>query len=475
MYWTVGFLALYTLLILGTGVFVGRRVSTQSDFFVAGRSLGPGLLCVTVLAANIGAGSTVLAASLGYQFGISAWWWVGSAGIGTILLGQWIGPRIHRAAKLRGFLTVGDFLEERYGPGTRLFLATLLWLGSLSILAAQLIAMAWILDVTTGAPKWLGAVAGGAVMTAYYAAGGLLGSAWVNLVQLVVLLGGFLAAAVFALQRVGGADAALAALSDPVALPGFLHYWGNGDAGWMYLVLLVPAFVSSPGLLQKTFGARDAGAIRRGLTACGVALMVFAAIPPLLGMFTRILEPGIANPEAALPTLLVEWLPPWVGLLGLAAVLSAEISSADAILFMLSTSVARDLYKRVLRPDASGREVLRATRIVAIAGGCAGVGLAILIPTIASALAIFYSLLGASLLVPLVAGLHLKGLRAPEALAAACGGSLTLLIFGYIVPSDGAVTAIAWALLAAAGAFSLTRLLRGATSANGGRPCAKGR
>jgi SSS family solute:Na+ symporter len=167
------------------GVWIGRRVDTSGAFFVAGRRLGPGLIFATVLAANIGAGSTVGAAGLGYRDGLSAWWWVGSAGIGTLLLALWVGPRIWRIAKQREFLTVGDFLEARYGRSVRAVIAILLWLGTLAILAGQLIAVAWVLDVVAGIPKVAGCLIGGGVMIVYFAAGGLLTSAWVNLVQLV--------------------------------------------------------------------------------------------------------------------------------------------------------------------------------------------------------------------------------------------------------------------------------------------------
>ena len=85
----------YSVMLILSGLWVGRLVRGSSDFFVAGRSLGPGLLLATVMAANIGAGTTVGAASLGYQFGLSAWWWVGSAALGTFFLEYWVGPRIY--------------------------------------------------------------------------------------------------------------------------------------------------------------------------------------------------------------------------------------------------------------------------------------------------------------------------------------------------------------------------------------------
>jgi solute:Na+ symporter, SSS family len=64
----------YALALMALGLWIGRRVRVAGDFFVAGRRLGPGLLFSTMLAANIGAGSTVGATALGYANGISAWW-----------------------------------------------------------------------------------------------------------------------------------------------------------------------------------------------------------------------------------------------------------------------------------------------------------------------------------------------------------------------------------------------------------------
>ena len=444
----LGLLA-YVALITAIGLAIGRRVSGTRDFFVAGRSLGPGLLFATLLAANIGAGSTVGAAGLGYENGIAAWWWVGSAGVGTLLLAFWLGPRLWRVAREHSLRTVGDYLEHRYGPSVRAAMAALLWLGTLAILAGQLIAMAWILEVVAGAPKWLGAVVGGVVMTIYFVAGGLLSSAWVNLVQLVVLIVGFLIAVPLAIDGAGGVGAVAESAR---AVAGHTDFMANGSSGWMYLILLAPAFIVSPGILQKTFGARDERTLRLGVAACGVALMLFAILPPVLGIVARTVAPGLENAETALPVILTEGVPAWVGLLGLAAVLSAEISSADAILFMLSTSLSKDLYKRFLRPDASDRDTLRVARLAAMAGGLAGVVLAVAIPSVVGALMIFYSLLGVSLFVPVVAGLHSRRPSSIEALAAAGAGVAALLV-ARAQGSEGWLPPSAWGLAFAAVAF----------------------
>jgi len=153
-------LLIYSTALIALGLWIGRRVSSAGGFFVADRKLGPVLLFATVLAANLGAGTTVGAAGLAYADGLSAWWWVGSAGIGTIALAVWVGPRIWRVASEHGLLTMGDYLDHRYGPSVRGLIAVLLWFATLTLLAAQLIAMAEIVSVVAGQPRWVGATIG---------------------------------------------------------------------------------------------------------------------------------------------------------------------------------------------------------------------------------------------------------------------------------------------------------------------------
>src|SRR6516162_9601604 len=104
---------------MALGIFISRRVKTSSDFLVAGRSLHWRRIFATFLAANIGAGSTVGATGLGYRYGLSAWWWVGSASIGTLVLATLLGPRLWEIARAHSLNTMGDFLEWRYGRGVK--------------------------------------------------------------------------------------------------------------------------------------------------------------------------------------------------------------------------------------------------------------------------------------------------------------------------------------------------------------------
>src|SRR3954471_19416912 len=124
----------YSIGQIALGLWVARRVKGSGDFFVAGRALGPGLLFATFLAANIGAGSTIGATGLGYRDGLASVWWVGSAGIGSLILAFLIGPRIRRIAAEHDLKTAGDFLEWRYDRRVRATVSALLWIGTIAIL-----------------------------------------------------------------------------------------------------------------------------------------------------------------------------------------------------------------------------------------------------------------------------------------------------------------------------------------------------
>lgn len=450
---TLLLILVYSAGIIGLGLWIGRKVRTAEGFFVAGRSLGPGLLFSTMLAANIGGGSTVGATGLGYRDGLGAWWWVGSAAIGSVLLAFWIGPAIHRIAVRHNLRTVGDYLEHRFGPTERLLIGLLLWVGALFILSGQLIALAWILGVVTGVPKLWGCIIGGVVVTTYFAAGGLLTSAWVNMVQLVVKLAGLGIALPFALSAAGGWPAIQ--MQQPTET-----YWGffsGGGSGIIYLAMLGPAFVVSPGLLQKVYGARDERAIRVGVSLNALGLFLYAIVPVLLGMIARLRFPGLANPDMALPTLLLQGVPAAVGSLGLAAIFSAEISAADAVLFMLTTSVTRDLYARFIDRSADERQQLRVARLTAVVLGAAAVVLAMTAESVISALTIFYTLMGVGLFVPILAGLFIPRASSAGAVASTlCGvlGVLAVQTFGH--PGPPWMTPAIWGLLAAVAAMAVS-------------------
>jgi SSS family solute:Na+ symporter len=283
------------------------------------------------------------------------------------------------------------------------------------------------MNVVAGIPRWAGTLVAATVVTIYFVAGGLLGSAKVNSVQLFVMLAGFLVALPMAVESAGG----LSMLASSPATPpwfGDFFYSTGPLSGWTFLVLTGPSFIISPGLIQKAYGAESERAVRLGIVWNAIALMLFAFIPVLFGMAARTAVPGIEEPNLVLPTFLATQLPVWLGGLALAALFSTEVDTCDAILFMLSTAMSNDLYKRHINPAATDAQLLRVARVSAIVGGALGVALSLYLGTVTDALTIFYSVIIVSMLVPVIGGLYLSRPDAAAALASIAFGLSAFLI-----------------------------------------------
>jgi SSS family solute:Na+ symporter len=430
-------LTAYSIALIALGTVIGRAVRETSGFFIADRTLGAGLLFSTFLAANIGAGATIVATGYAYTDGLAAWWWNGSAGLGSLVLAFWIGPRVWRAAERHGLMTVGDLLEHHFGGTVRGLAAAIIWLGSFAILCAQLKGAAEVLVVAGGLSYAAGAAYSAIAASGYILLGGLSSAARVNRVQLIVKLAGLALAVPFASLAAGAAPAL-------VADPDGASFWRGQNVGWPTLFLLGPAFFLSPGLIQKAYGAKDTASLTRGVAWNGIALMVFAWLPVMLGLAARALHPDLARPQMALPTLLSESVPPMIGALGLIAIFSAVMSAADAVLYMLATSGARDFYRGIFRPRASDADVLRVARILTVVGAVTGFLLTFVFDSVESALTTFYSLMVVTLFAPTVGGLFFPRAGRWAALAAMIVGVGTFVAtnvatgglgYGWVAPS----------------------------------------
>lgn len=440
-------LLLYSVFLMALGLFISQHVKTSSDFLVAGRKLGPGRLFASFLAANIGAGSTVGATGLGYRFGMSAWWWVGSAAIGTFLLAQFIGPKLWRIAREHNLSTLQDYLEFRYDRSVKAIIAALFWCGSMAILAGQLIAISWILYTVAGIPKTTGCIIGGVVAIVYCTAGGLIASSFVNMFELAVTMTGLFLAVPFALHAVGGwsqLHATITAQAAASPAPLFSFFGAGAKQVFAWIAILIPSFMVSPGLAQKLYGARDATTVRLGVGLNSLGQVVFAFVPPTLGLCALAALPHLPNPELALPAAMKFLLPQWLGVLALASIFSAELSATDAILFMLSTSLTVDFYKTFVKPDISQKDLLKASRVASVGAGLAGILAAIVLPSIIAAISIFYSLIAVALFVPVLAGLYSKRVLSSAAIASIVSAitiTVTVMLltqnrgFGFVSPA----------------------------------------
>ena len=153
-------------------------------------------------------------------------------------------------------------------------------------------------------------------------------------------------------------------------------------------------------------------------------------MPTLFGMAARVAIPGITDANLVLPTVLLEQLPVWLGALALAAVFSTEVDTCDAVLFMVSTTVSKDVYKRHFNPEASDQHLLLVARVTAVAAGALGVVLSIYLGNRHAGADHLLCAARRHVLRP-GPGRAIRATRGPpQALAAIAAGVTTLLVVG---------------------------------------------
>lgn len=427
MNWYLVVIGLYAVLLISVGIFISRKVKGADDFFVGGRKMAPFLLFITLVAPNIGAGSTVGVAGMGFVSGISAAWWIIASAVGTFILAFVVGPKIWEIAKNHGFYTLGDYLEYRYNRYFRGFISLMMAIGTLAIFAGQLMGIGWILSVVADIDKTTSVIIAAVVVVLYFCAGGFLSAVYANLIEAAVKLIGFIVAVPLVLSFVGGFDGlhakVIANMADTAKASAYFSFDGLGSTVILgFFLMLMPSFFLSPALIGKVYSAKDKATVRISTCLCGIVMLLFSIIPVILGMAAYAIAPDLPQRDLALPYVMKECMPFWASALALAAIFSAEISAADAVLYMITTSFTKDLYKSFINPQVSDENLIKGGRLVTVLAGFIGLGLAIILPNVISALSIFYALMSVSITAPLLFGLFTKKSSATSAIVSAIIG-----------------------------------------------------
>ena len=427
---------IFAVLLVSIGYLIGKHVHGAADFFVGDRSFSWFLLFITLIAANIGAGSTVGVTGLAYKFGVSSWWWIGCSGLGSLILAYVIGPKVWKIAKERDLFTMGDYLDYRYAPAFRAVTSTMMAIGTLALFSGQLIGIAWILNVVAGIDKLYGIIIGAIVVTIYFSAGGIRSAAIVNILEVAVILLGFIIATPYCLSYVGGWNgltaAAAQSIGDGAKTANFFAWDGIGYTAIIgYFLMLTPAFCISPGLVGKVYTAKDARAVKIGTLLNGIVQLLFAFLPMLIGMCAYAAFPNLSNQELALPTAMKNMMPFGIAAFALSAIFAAEVSTADTVLYMLATSLSKDLYKTFFNKGASDEQLLSFSRRITVVCGVLGVIVAHFMANIITALSIFYSLMTVSLGAPFIFGLFSERASAKGAFCSAGIGVLVTIALQF--------------------------------------------
>lgn len=353
-------IAAYMALMVGIGVYAARFNKNASDYF-RGANRIPWLVAgLSSFMSGFSAWTFTGAAGLAYQHGLIAiLLYLGNAL--TFLLGYWVFAVRWRRARIS---TVMEYLVERFDERTRQAFSWTTVLFQLFTGASMLYGLGLFVASTCNLPLVWTIFGSGVVILAYCVIGGLWAVVITDFLQAVILMPFTVVMVAVSLERVGGLGGLMRGLPPELTS---IHL--TADMGWLYVAcwtFMVSFGYNTSAMAQRYFSVADERAAKKVAFLC-FALFVLGAfiwfIPPLamrvLYPDLRAVWPGLANPhEASYAVASLTLLPN--GLVGimLAAMFSATMSSLSGLFNVHAAVVSKDIYQRLVAPQASERQLL---------------------------------------------------------------------------------------------------------------------
>ncbi|MCF4115084.1 MULTISPECIES: sodium:solute symporter family protein [Dethiosulfovibrio] len=443
-------LAAIVTLFLALGFNASRKVSSSSDYAVAGRSTGAIGVGGIIMGAMVGGASTVGTVQMAYSLGLSAWWFTLGAGTGCLILGLWF------AGPLRGsgLVTVPEFLAGKYGRKMSGLSMAASSAGTFLSIVAQFLAgtalFRSLLPISVPASTALLAV----LILGFIYAGGLKSYSSVGSAKMVALY----------VTMVLGAIAALTKLSSPTeifrtlpATPWFDLFGRGFRSDGNALLSLIAGVFCTQIYIQGVFAASDEKTARKG------ALMAAFFIPPVglmgvsIGLAMRA-SGTVVEPAMALPAFLLASFPDALAGVLWGALVITVVGAGAGLSFGIATNLVRDLIIPGVGSSAANRELSLSRWAVALvvcvaaATGCMVEGSLILQWSYLS-----MGLRGAGTFVPLMIAMIWPDRLSPRWALAANGGGLATMIASGVMHTSVPPMASGLAVSAAVALFGMTR------------------
>ncbi|MEQ1860781.1 MAG: sodium/solute symporter [Chthoniobacteraceae bacterium] len=441
------------------GVWFSRGQQSLDDYFLAGRNMNRFVVAMTILAALFSGISFLAGPSEVYTSGFGFALILLSFFIATPFTAIWLLPHFCNSR----YITVYQFLEERFSLAVRLFASGLFILRVSLWLAAATYAPALALREVTGMPLWFTICITGLVTTVYTMLGGMKAVIWTDVMQLFVLFGGQMLITYVAATKIPGGlggvwDTCVAndrfALSFSIDPRERITFWSVIIGGtFLSLVQMATDQVSVQRYLT-------AGSLREAQRALWIKLWMVLPVLVLFygtGLVLYAFYQHHGDPLAAgqitrgdqiLPYFVVTQLP--VGLPGLliAAIFAASMSTVSAGVNSLTSATLCDFYQRLTPPNAvSERGLIIRARCLTLLFGvivtAAAFGISAMKTNLVESVNSIIGLVGGPLLGLFLLGVFTKRVNARGAFAGCLAGfvALIFLFFYKTAPMPGATPA----------------------------------
>lgn len=424
-------------------------------------------------ASNTGGASTTGIATNVYSYGLSAAWYVIAAGIGFVLV-SFVASYFRRSSAN----TVPQIIGMRYGKPSHIITAITSILALFMATGAQIIATASIINVLTGLDFNTAAIITTIVVIAYTMIGGFASVASANMMHVFFITVG-MTVALFVMVK----NEAIGGFGNLFDKAREVSLASNGEVDLVsmtkigvptvigYVAMYCMTFPTGQEIVQTFSSAKTGTAAKTGSIIAGLLSAAYAIVPALIGLMAYSYIDGYAEggiSKSALADATVNFAPPIIAGIVLAAVVAATISSASGNMIGTATMFSNDIYKPyIAKNNADPNKEVFVSRVVMTLAGLFGLGVALSNSNIISVMMSAFALRSAGPFAAFVCGLFWKDVTQKAGFIAILAGTLVSAIWIFVLKSPWGLSAIVpGALVAFVVIYFATKI----DLASGGKP-----
>ncbi|MBR5155217.1 MAG: sodium:solute symporter family protein [Clostridia bacterium] len=457
--YTIIALCMYALAMALIGCISYGKSKTLDGFLIGGRNIGA---WATAFAYGTTYFSAVVfvgyAGQHGWNIGIgSIWIGIGNTVLGCLLSWLLFANRTRKMTKRLGARTMPDYFEKRYASkGMKILAAVIIFIFLVPYSAAVYKGLGSLFSaVFPGVETWVWMLIIACLTAIYLVAGGYIATAYTNLVQGIVMIAGVVCLIIAVLRHdaVGGFSGLIENLKNFQSLPGdpnptngaqLTNIFGGSSFKFLCFNIMLTSFGAwgLPQMIGKFYAIKDTEAIKRGTIISTIFCTVIGCGAYLIGSTSRLILGGVlpeGGIDSVIPALLMEVLGgDTLGIILLAVIiillLSASMSTLEAVVLTSASAVAVDLIPSVRKKETKPESQMLLTRLLCLVFiACSFIFATQNIPIIVSLMSFSWGIVSGCFIGPYIWGLFSKKITKPGAYAGVLSGLLVVGIATLII------------------------------------------
>lgn len=457
--YTIIALCIYAIAMALIGCISYGKSKTLDGFLIGGRNIGA---WVTAFAYGTTYFSAVVfvgyAGQHGWNIGLgSIWIGIGNAVLGCLLSWLLFANRTRKMTKKLQARTMPDFFEKRYASkGMKILAAVIIFVFLVPYSAAVYKGLGSLFSaVFPGVETWVWMLIIACLTAVYLVAGGYVATAYTDLVQGIVMIVGVvcLICAVLGHDAVGGISGLMENLKSFQSLPGdpnpttgaqLTSIFGGSSFKFLCVNIMLTSFGTwgLPQMIGKFYAIKDTAAIKRGTIISTIFCLVIGCGAYLIGATSRLILGGVlptGGVDSVIPAVLMEVLGGGtLGIILLAVImillLSASMSTLEAVVLTSASAVAVDLIPAVRQKETKTESQMLLTRILCLVFvACSFIFATQNIPIIVSLMSFSWGIVSGCFIGPYIWGLFSKKITKVGAYAGILSGLLVVGIATLVI------------------------------------------